>query len=124
MHSPENVIIAGDLNLTLATNEKKGGFPIRDPAREWVEDISLDWELKDIKPTQGKYTWSNKHLGPGHIAARLDIFLIQSPFLTFGLLALSKILPNYVSDHKPILLELSLGKNIGPIPFRFSPLWI
>ena len=42
MHTPENVIIARDLNLTLAANEKKGGSPVRDPAREWVEDIILD----------------------------------------------------------------------------------
>ena len=89
-----------------------------------MEDIILDWELEDIKPTQGKYTWLNKRLGLGHIAAHLYRFLIQSSFLTFGLLASSKILPNYVSDHKPILLELSLDKNLGPIPFRFNPLWI
>ena len=84
MHSPENVIIAGDLNLTLVASEKKGGSPVRDPAREWVEDIILHWELEDIKPTWGKSTWSNKRLGLGHIAAHLDRFLIQSSFLTFG----------------------------------------
>ena len=39
-------------------------------------------------------------------------------------MASSKIFPIYTSDHKPILLELSMGKNIGPIPFRFSPIWI
>ena len=89
-----------------------------------MEDIILDWDLEDIKSTRGKYTWSNKHLGPGHIAALLDKFLIQSSFLTFGLSTSSKILPNYVSNHKPILLELYLDKNLGPIPFRFSPLWI
>lgn len=39
-------------------------------------------------------------------------------------MATSKILPNLTSDHKPILLELSLDGNLGPIPFRFSPFWI
>ena len=56
LHSPENIIIAGDLNVTLAVNEKKGGSPVRDPAREWVEDLMLGWELEDIKPTSGKFT--------------------------------------------------------------------
>ena len=84
----------------------------------------LGWDLEDIKPSLGKFTWTNKRIGPGHIAAHLDRFLVQSSFLTFGLMASSKILPNYTSDHKPILLELSLDKNLGPIPFRFSSLWI
>ena len=39
MHNPDNIIIAGDLNVTLAAKEKKGGSPVIDPAREWVEDI-------------------------------------------------------------------------------------
>ena len=39
-------------------------------------------------------------------------------------MATSKILPIYVSDHKPILLDIFLERNIVPIPFRFIPLWI
>lgn len=38
----DNIVLAGDLNVTLAVSEKKGGSPVRDPAREWVEDIILD----------------------------------------------------------------------------------
>lgn len=124
MHNPENIIIAGDLNVTLATEEKKGGSPVRDPAREWVEDIMIGWDLEDIKPSAGKYTWSNKRLGPNHIATHLDRFLVQTSFLTSGLMASSKILPNCTSNHKPISLELSMDGFFGPIPFRFSPLWI
>jgi exonuclease III len=124
LHNPENIIIAGDLNITLSSSEKKGGSPVRDPAREWVEDLIMDWDLEDIKPARGKYTWTNKRMGPGHIAARLDRFLVQSSFLTLGLAASSKILPNYTSDHKPILLDLFSEANLGPIPFQFSPIWI
>ena len=32
----ENRVLARDMNVTLALWEKKGGSPIRDPAREWV----------------------------------------------------------------------------------------
>ena len=52
----ENIIVAGDLNVTLATNEKKGGTPVRDPAREWVKDIILGWDLIDINPVKGNFT--------------------------------------------------------------------
>ena len=121
---PRNIIISGDLNVTLAASEKKGDSIVRDPSREWAEDIILGWDLVDIKPSKGKFTWTNKRLGPGHIAARLDRFLVHSSFLSLGLHASSKILPNCVSDHKPILLDLTVEENLGPIPFRFSPLWI
>ena len=119
----ENLVLAGDMNVTLALSEKKGGSPVRDPAREWVEDIMLDWDLEDIKPSKGKFTWTNKRVGPGHIAARLDRFLVHS-FLTLGLFTTSEILQACTSDHKPISLILSPRENLGPIPFRFSPLWV
>ena len=123
-HNTDNVVVVGDLNVTLALAERKGGSLVRDPAREWVEDLMMDWELEDIPPDKGKFTWTNKRIGPGHIAARLDRFLIQSSFLTLGLMATSRILPHYTSDHKPISLSLSRGEKLGPIPFRFSPIWV
>ena len=48
----DNLVLAGDMNVTLALSEKKGGSPVRDPAREWVEDIIMDWDLEDIKPNK------------------------------------------------------------------------
>ena len=97
---------------------------MRDPAREWVEDLILAWDLMDIKPLRGLYTWTNKRVGPGHIAARLDRFLVQSSFLTLGLTTSSEILPHSTSDHKPISLEYRKEQGQGPIPFRFNPAWI
>ena len=35
----ENIIIAGDLNLTLLSIDKRGGNIARDLAREWLEDL-------------------------------------------------------------------------------------
>ena len=52
----DNLVLAGDMNVTLALSEKKGGSPVRDPAREWVEDIIMDWYLEDIKPSKGNFT--------------------------------------------------------------------
>eukprot|EP00253_Pinus_taeda_P010786 PITA_10786 len=46
----ENIIIAGDLNLTLLSIDKRGGSIARDPAREWAEDLMQDWDLLDINP--------------------------------------------------------------------------
>ena len=52
----ENLVVAGDLNVTLALAERKGGSLVRDSAREWVEDLMMDWELEDIPPDKGKFT--------------------------------------------------------------------
>eukprot|EP00253_Pinus_taeda_P034743 PITA_34743 len=82
-----------------------------------------EWDLIDIKPITGKFTWSNKRVGSGYIAARLDRFLVQSSFLLLGLEARMRILHSSVSDHKPISLELLTPKDLEPIPFRFSSLW-
>ena len=112
------------MNVTLALWGKKGGSPVRDPAREWVEDLIMDWDLEDIKPSKGKFTWTNKRVGLGHIAACLDRFLVHTSFLTLGLFANSEILQACTSDHKPISLSLTPGEKLGPIPFRFSPLWV
>lgn len=72
----ENTILVGDLNLTLSAQEKRGRNLVRDPSREWVEDLIQEWDLLDIKPSKGLYTWSNKRTGPSHITARLDMFLL------------------------------------------------
>jgi exonuclease III len=120
----ENIILGGDLNVILAQEEKWGGSIVRDQAREWVEELISAWDLMDIKPTRGHYTWTNKRVGQGHIAARLDRFLVQSSFLSLGLTATSEILPHSTSDHKPISLELRKDQGQGPIPFIFNPSWI
>ena len=112
-----NVILAGDLNLILSQNEKRGGTSSTDPIIDIVEDIILTWDLIDIKPSTRKYTWTNRRFGPRHIAAKLDQFLVQDNFLLLGLIISSKILPFGGSDHKPILLEMVQEKNLGPIPF-------
>eukprot|EP00253_Pinus_taeda_P007450 PITA_07450 len=102
----------------------RGGSVVRDLAREWIEDLLQDWDLLDIKPISGMFTWSNKRIGPSHIAARLDRFLVHSSFLLLGLDACVHILPCSTSDHKPIKLTLHAHVDLGHIPFKFSPLWI
>ena len=80
----ENIILVGDLNITLNSKEKKGGSIVRYPLREIVEDVMMDWDLEDIKPNRGNFTWTNRRIGLGHIAARLDRFLVQKPIVVIG----------------------------------------
>ena len=69
------------------------------------------------------FTWSNNKLGEANIFARLDHLLVHSSLLVDNKVISSSILPKITLDHKPILLQIQDEEDLGPIPFRFSPLW-
>lgn len=121
--SPTNIIIGGDLNIILDPKEKRGGSYTRDPFLLTVENLIQSWDLVDFKPVRGAYTWTNNRTGEQHISARLDRFLASSAIMMDNRIVLSKILPKLTSDHKPILLCIKEEEDLGPLPFRFNPLW-
>lgn len=57
--SPNNIILAGDLNIVLNAKEKKGGINSKDPMVGVVEELAQQWDLQDFNPIQGRFTWSN-----------------------------------------------------------------
>eukprot|EP00253_Pinus_taeda_P022852 PITA_22852 len=89
-----------------------------------AEDLIQRWDLQDFKLIKGNYTWTNNRVGEDHIAARLDRILVQGTLMLNNKIITTKILPKLTSDHKPVQLILEDEEDLGPIPFRFSPLWI
>ena len=85
-----------------------------------MEDLIYELDLLDLPLKNGKYTWSNRRLGAGYIAARIDHFLVSASFLQKDIILASFALPSMSSDHKSISLVLSTSLNLGPIPFRFN----
>ena len=114
--------IAGDFNTTISAAERRGGSKVRDPYGERLEDLISQWNLTYIIPKNGTYTWSNKRVGPGHIATRLDRFLVSTHLLNS--IPDVKLLCSAVSDNKPICLFFPPEENLGPLPFRFNRLWL
>ena len=57
--SPNNIILAGDLNIVLKAKEKRGGSNSKDHMVAIVEELAQQWDLLDLNPTQGLFTWSN-----------------------------------------------------------------
>ena len=90
---------------------------VRDPFGKKMEDLMANIDLLDAPLKNKKYTWNNKKRGPGHIASRLDRFIIISSLLQKDMLLVSLALPSTTSDHKPISLFLSPFENLGPITF-------
>ena len=124
LHTPTNIIIAGDLNVTLAPCEKKGGVRGKDYMHDVVENMIHDWDFVDIKPKVGRFTWLNQRVGAESIFARLDRFLVQGTLLDNKWMISSKILPKLASYHHLISLQFEIEDELGPIHFRFCPLWI
>ena len=119
---PLPCFIAGDFNTTISAAERRGGTKVRDPFGERLEDLISQWGLSDIKPKNGTYMWSNKRVGPRHIAAQLDRFLVSTHLLNSQ--PKVKLLCTAVSDHKPICLFFPPEENLGPLPFQFNRLWL
>ena len=69
------------MNITLASNEKKGGLRCKDHLQDYVEDLIQAWDLIDLKPKIGCFTWSNHRVGVASISARLDRFLVHSTLM-------------------------------------------
>ena len=108
----------------MSRSEKKGGTLVWDAFQENMEDLMLSLNIFDVKPKKYVYAWTNKRVGLGHIVAKIYRFLVPNNLLTFNICLDSSILPWSGSEHRPIALQLSLPQVLGPIPFRFSPLWL
>eukprot|EP00253_Pinus_taeda_P034374 PITA_34374 len=120
--SPSNIIIAWDLNIIMKAKGGGGVKQQRPHARRGRGTQCCD--LLDFNPVCGIYTWSNNRVGTDHISACLNRLMVQSSVMMNKKIIITKILPKLASDHKPIQLLLEDEEDLGPIPFRFSPLWI
>ena len=120
----KDVIITRDFNTTKSSLEKRGGSIIKDPFGEKLEDLMENLDLLDPMPKNVKYTWNNKRDGLKHITTRLNHFLVSTTFIQKDFLPSSHIISSATSDHKLISLSFSLPSDLGPIPFRFNPLWL
>jgi hypothetical protein len=89
-----------------------------------MEDLISDWDMIDIKPKKGKYTWNNKRFGINFTAARLDHFLIHNDLLLLPYSISLHIIPSTTFDHRPISLSPDPPANLSPIPFCFNFAWL
>ena len=118
-----NIILGGDLNLILHSNEKRGGIFTYDPYRAKLEDIMQECDLFDIIPKNRRYTWNHRRLGKENIMERLDRILVNTTFLSEFSTAHDAILPYLASDHYPTNIFLEAHCPLGPLPFKYSSLW-
>lgn len=79
--------------------------------------IINSYELRELHPSGGKFTWSNNRLNP--TLEKLDRVLMSSSWeYEFPLCNLRKI-PRYISDHNPLIVRTDNNQQLGARPFCF-----
>jgi endonuclease/exonuclease/phosphatase family metal-dependent hydrolase len=71
-----NLILGGDLNVTLSSDEHWGGNPSPGSEAAFYKDLFSSKNLIDILPNKLVPTWRNGRTGNQAIARRLDRFLL------------------------------------------------
>ena len=56
LHSPTNIMVAGDLNIILNHKEKCGGNRGKDPLHVVMDFLIQSNDLLNLKPKKGRFT--------------------------------------------------------------------
>ena len=117
----KNLIICGDMNFTLFSNEVWGALAPLDPLASFLQDLFFRNNLVDIHLEKLIPTWkNNRHWdkGGGKILDRffLENFFLNRENLSFGTW---NIVAN-LSGHCPITLQIEEEEPGKKFPFNFN----
>jgi hypothetical protein len=119
----KNLVLAGDLNLTLSSGEIWGGIHTLGTLASFFINYFHRNKLIDIVPGTLMPTWRNGRAGTEAISKRLDRALISEDLLSSVGVYRAWVEFPYISDHAPIVLQLDSTLTFKAFPFKFNPLW-
>jgi hypothetical protein len=122
--SIKNLIIAGDLNLTLSSGETWGGSASAGSLDGFFKALFQNKNLIDIEPGKVVPTWRNGRSGSDAIWKRLDRFLVSEDLLSSVGLYRSWVEYPFVSDHAPMIIQLEISPLFKAYPFKFNSQWL
>jgi hypothetical protein len=122
--SDDDLIIGGDLNLTLSSQEVWGKKARIDPLAGFFSQLFTRAGLVDVLPCQLKPTWRNGHLGSEGISKCLDRFLVAENLLEGVCRFRSWVLNANFTDHNPVCLQIVGNVNKHKTPFKFNHAWL
>jgi endonuclease/exonuclease/phosphatase family metal-dependent hydrolase len=99
---PKNLILVGDLNLTLSSGEIWGGASSLGTLASFFTNYFHRNKLIDIVPGKLVPTWRNGRVGANSIAKRLDRSFISEDLLASVGVYRAWVEFPYISDHAPI----------------------
>ena len=123
LNSP-NLILGGDLNLTMHSSENCGKKVVFDPLSSFFKQLFDSVGLIDTAPTIVGPTWRNGRVGDEGISKRLDRFLIASSLIPTLLVHRVWTHTSDISDHYPVCLEWNKSLGSCNYPFKFNRSWL
>jgi len=120
----ENLVLGGDLNLTLGATEVWGGTSLIDPLAGYFKDLFVSTNLVDISLAHLAPTWRNGRLGQDRVAKRLDHFLVSGELVDrLGRYRCWNSF-DYISNHLPVSLQVEFEYKRLHYPFKFNKIWL
>ena len=121
----KNLIICGDMNFTLFSNEVWGAPAPLDLLGSFLQDLFFRNNLVDIHPKKLIPTWNNNHQGDKGGGKRLDRFFLMDCFLDRENLIFRtwNIMANH-SNYCPIALQIEEEEPGKKFPFKFNQYWL
>jgi hypothetical protein len=119
-----NLILGGDLNITLNADEHWGGNCSTVQMLLFYKGLFASKNLIDVLPCKIVPTWRNGRSGMEAIARRLDRFLISDSFISNTGYPSTWVEYPYFSDHAPVFLKLNLPIRHFSYPFKFNQHWL
>ena len=123
LNSP-NLIVGGDLNLTMGASETWGKWAALDPLTSHFKLLFYSVGLVDIAPPSAGPTWRNGMIGDEGISKRLDHFLIASSLIPSLLVHRVWTHHSDISDHYPVYFEWNKSVGNCNYPFKFNRAWL
>jgi hypothetical protein len=114
-------MVGGDMNLTLSIQEVFGVPSQTGSQSGFFSSLFEKPHLVDIDPTKLVPTWMNFRTRENAISKRLDRFFILELMIKEGFLVKPSVEEGGLSDHRPILLSISIGNEILPALLKFNP---
>lgn len=119
------VILGGYLNFSLGSVESWGPRASLDPLTNFFKFHRIQGDLIDLDPIKLEPTWRNHRIGEGHIAKRLDQFLVGDSIVgSRDFQSRQWVDWGGESEHNQILLEIRADARKPPSPFKFNVAWV
>lgn len=118
-HITPNTVLGGDFNFSLGVGESWGQHAQSDPIAEQMNILIDAHRLVDIPMNKKLPTWHNQHTGEAALGRRLDRFMMHEELIQLFPLYRQWVSSGGLSDHHPILLQVSDKKLKPRSPFKF-----
>ena len=122
----QNLILRGDLNLTMSSNEVWGKNARAHSLAPYFRHMFEQKGPVDVAPIKISPTWRNKRSGDHAVSKRLDKFLVLENLIGINLIIKASVEIGGNSNHNPIVLTINTPIKKPPPPFirgNFNSKW-